>query len=401
MLMALTDNPLLEDILSFVAKNEQNDPAQLILSNKIPDNFPARDVAEQISSRKKAYSKLPELYATGGIVFPPPLSMEQCSSEASAKFKASLLKGKSLVDLTGGFGIDTYYLSSQFEEVHYVEKNNSLCKIAEHNFSIVKKLKHIEIHAQLAEDYLKSLEFMDCVYLDPARRKEGDQKVYRWKDCTPDLIQLKDSIINKSEQQLVKAAPMMDISQGCLELDNQVKKVYVVEWKGEVKELLFFLSKEKCTDPSVEAVMLNDKGEVENSFLGSSQAEKEANIIYSEPSSYLYEPSASVMKTGFFRSLSTQYNLHGLHPNTHLFSSEEKINNFPGKLYKILAIEQVQKKSIQKHLKNKKANLKCRNFPLSVEDLKKKLNIKDGGDNYVFALSLLGDLKRLIVCEKV
>ncbi|MFQ3212925.1 MAG: hypothetical protein ACJAT1_001252 [Marivirga sp.] len=398
--MDLIDNPQLQNILAFITQNQQENPAQLLLSNKIPEDFPKQAIAEQIASRQKAKAKLPDLYNNKSILFPPSISMEQCSSEATALFKASLIEGAYLTDLTGGFGIDTLYLSEHFDKTNYVEHNDQLCALAAYNFQILHK-DNINVHHADAHTFLEGMAKGDCIYIDPARRDKNNQKVFGWEDCQPNLMALLPKLLSKAKTVLAKAAPMLDISQAILQLNGFVKEVYIVEWKGEVRELLFNISDQKFTDPAIMAIILDKSGAVQHRFEASMESEKKNATRIAQPKEYLYEPSPALMKSGFYTTLSTRYGLEKLHQNTQLFTANELIPQFPGKTYHINSIIAPQKKLLQEQLQSMHANLKCRNFPMDINVLKKKLGLKDGGSNYLFATTLADSSKRLLICKKV
>jgi hypothetical protein len=397
--MALSAHKSLDKILQFIKENEQVDPAHLVLKAKHFPDMPIQEIAEQIAARQKAKHKLPEWYNNRKILFPPSISMEQCSSEATAKFKASLVSGIKLVDLSGGFGIDTYHLSQNFVETIYVEQQAHLCDLAAYNFRQLAKdiiIKHGDASSFLAD----STSTFTWLYVDPARRDQNQKKVSRWQDCSPDLISLLPQILSKTTNVLVKGAPMLDISQGTADLDGYVKSVYVVEWRGEVRELLFHLTKETHTNPEITAVLLNDIGKVEKQFSASKMKEDASTTSFSLPQKYLFEPSPAVMKSGLFKSLAQSFGLQKLHPNTQLFTSADIVINFPGRSFEVLESLAVSKKALKKVLPDMKANLSNRNFPMPVADLKKKLGLQDGGDKYIFACTLADDSKQLLLCKK-
>lgn len=388
-----------DKIWEFIKDHEQDNPAQLVLKQKQFSDLPLKELAPQIASRQKAKTKLPEWYAQK-VWFPPKLSLEQCSSEATAKFKASLTAGHSLADLTGGFGIDTYYLSQNFSKSHYVEQQEELCELAKYNFKVLNS--NIEIHHSQSQTFLKSIQKpLDWIYLDPARRGDRNQKVFLWEDCSPNLVELLPLLFEKAQKIMVKAAPMQDISRAIAELDNKVRSVYIIEWQNEVKELLYFLNKEAVEYPDIHAIQLSDRGNPLFTFSGNKLKEAESEINYGFPQQYLYEPSPAMMKAGFFKQMTQKFKLSKLHPNTHLFTSNEIKNDFPGRLFKIENQVSVQKKELKKLLPDLKANLASRNFPMSIAQLKKKLGLKDGGKHYLFATTLKNEEKTLLLCKKL
>lgn len=388
-----------EEYWKFIKDHEQDNPAQLVLKQKQFPDLPLKEIASQIASRQKAKTKLPEWYSEK-VWFPPKLSLEQCSSEATAKFKASLISGQSFADLTGGFGIDTYYLSHNFSKSHYVEQQQELCELAQYNFKVLNC--DIEIHHSQSEEFLKSLhKSLEWIYLDPARRGDRMQKVFLWEDCSPNLVELLPLLFEKAQNIMVKAAPMQDISRAIAELENKVKAVYIIEWQGEVKELLYILSKEAEENPEIHAVQILENGTPIFSFTGDKLKEAEISVEYEVPQKYLLEPSPAIMKAGLFKQLAQDFQLSKLHPNTHLFTSDKIKKDFPGRVFKIVNQIPIQKKELKKILPEMKANLASRNFPMPIAQLKKKLGLKDGGEHYLFAVTLKGEERVLLICEKL
>ncbi|WKV13259.1 THUMP-like domain-containing protein [Marivirga harenae] len=388
-----------EEYWKFIKDHEQDDPAHLVLKQKQFPDLPLKELASQIAARQKAKTKLPEFHAKK-VWFPPKLSLEQCSSEATAKFKSRLVSGSSFADLTGGFGIDTYYLSQNFAERHYVEQQQNLCELADYNFHELGT--NISIHNTSSEEFLSSISHrLDWIYLDPARRGDRNQKVFLWEDCSPNLVELLPLLFEKSENILVKAAPMQDISRAIAELGNKVKEVYIIEWQNEVKELLYLLSKESVEYPKIHAVQISAVGQPIFTFTGDKLKETENKISFELPEQYLYEPSPAIMKAGLFRQLAARYGISKLHPNTQLFTSDILVEDFPGRVFKILHSIPVQKKELKKLLPEMKANLSTRNFPMPIAQLKKKLGLKDGGDSYIFATTLKDEGKGLLACDKL
>jgi hypothetical protein len=393
--MELSDK---EEYWKFIKDHEQDNPAQLVLKQKQFPDLPIKELASQIASRQKAKSKLPEWHSKK-IWFPPKLSLEQCSSEATSKFKSSLISGNTFADLTGGFGIDTYYLSQSFSKSHYVEQQQELCKLAEYNFKILNC--DIEIHHSQSETFLNNSQTpLDWIYLDPARRGDRNQKVFLWEDCSPNLVELLPLLFEKAQNILLKAAPMQDISRAIAELENKVKAVYIIEWQGEVKELLYILSKEVVENPEIHTVQISENGTPIFTFTGDKSKEAESFIDYEMPQQYLYEPSPAMMKAGFFKQMAQKFQLSKLHPNTHLFTSREIKEDFPGRVFKIVNQIPVQKKELKKYLPEMKANLASRNFPMPIAQLKKKLGLKDGGQHYLFATTLKNEEKVILICDK-
>ncbi len=266
-------------------------------------DLPVTDVANQIAARQKAKSKLPVLHQNKRVLFPPPLAMEQCSSEATAKYKANLVSGNTLVDLTGGFGVDTYFLSRSFQRTRYVEQQAELCALARYNFEQLKQEVEVQ-HAEAVDFLAAQQEKIDCIYLDPARRNPQQQKVYQWADCQPDLVKLLPVLFQKGAHIMVKAAPMLDVTKAVADLQYHVKAVHIVEWDGEVKELLFLIDEGRYSSPDIKVVQLSNNGLVGKAFEATHAAENTATLQTALPKKYLYEPSPALMKSGLFNMLS-------------------------------------------------------------------------------------------------
>ena len=357
-------------------------------------------IARQTEGRKIIANKLPSWAENMSILFPVKISLEQCSSEATAIYKAGLVRGESLVDLTGGFGVDCSFLSRNFTSVDYVEQNEELCQIAEHNFAALGL--NIRVNNAESVEFLKKMPFVDCIYIDPARRDVKGKKTADLSLCSPNLLEIRDILLEKCNTLLIKLSPMFDISSA-LEVFPECKQVHVVSVKNECKELLLLVEGGFCGETEVVCVDLDELG-VRSEELGVRSEElgvrsKEIILIvnYSVPKNYLYEPNASIMKAGLFKTVANKYNVQKLHPSTHLYTSEELVPNFPGRSFEIKRVTKVQKKEIQDI---EKANLSTRNFPGNVADLRKKLKLKDGGDTYIFACTLNDNSKVLIICEK-
>ena len=381
-------------------------------------------IARQTEGRKIIANKLPSWAENMSILFPVKISLEQCSSEATAIYKAGLVSGVSLVDLTGGFGVDCSFLSKKFSSVDYVEQNEELCQIAEHNFAALGL--NIRVNNAESVDFLKKMPFVDCIYIDPARRDVKGKKTADLSLCSPNLLEIRDILLEKCNTLLIKLSPMFDISSA-LEVFPECKQVHVVSVKNECKELLLLVECGFCGETEVVCVNLEELGvrnfavsesnvqftetlpneskiaegneEPEITSVASNLKKEKGEIIsYSFPKSYLYEPNASIMKAGLFKTVANKYNVQKLHPSTHLYTSEELVPNFPGRSFEIKRVTKVQRKEIQDI---EKANLSTRNFPGNVADLRKKLKLKDGGDTYIFACTLNDNSKVLIVCNKL
>ncbi len=354
-------------------------------------------LARQEEGRKIVATKLPSWAENMSILFPAKISLEQCSSEATATYKAGLASGESLVDLTGGFGVDCSFMSKNFSSVDYVEQNEELCQIAEHNFKALGL--NIRVNNAESVEFLKNMPAVDCIYIDPARRDIKGKKTADLSLCSPNLLEIRDILLEKCNTLLIKLSPMFDISSA-LEVFPECKQVHVVSVKNECKELLLLVKSGFCGETEIVCVELGIRNEeLEITSVASNLRKEKGEIIgYFAPKSYLYEPNASIMKAGLFKTVANKYNVQKLHPSTHLYTSEELVPDFPGRSFEIKRVTKVQKKEIQDI---EKANLSTRNFPGNVADLKKKLKLKDGGDTYIFACTLNNNSKVLIICEKI
>tara|TARA_R100000935_G_scaffold8302_1_gene17310 strand:- start:26830 stop:27993 length:1164 start_codon:yes stop_codon:yes gene_type:complete len=357
--------------------------------------FPEVSTAEllqQIESRRAIEKKLPTWFAEKNTVYPPKLNLEQTSSEATARYKASLVTGKSLADLTGGFGIDTFYFAEVFDTVTHFEKNKTLSELAAHNLEVFSK-KNIFCKAEDGLQGIKSNTF-DVLYVDPSRRNERKGKVFFLNDCEPNVPENLEYLLSSCTTLLVKTSPMLDISIGLQELKH-VTEVHVVAVNNEVKELLWILKKETSESIQIQTVNLTSKGTQAFSFLPSGPIE----TVFSDPLRFLYEPNAAILKAGGFQYISEAFKLKKLHQHSHLFTSEA-LRDFPGRRFSIEKVVPYTKKEMR-GITFAKANITTRNFPESVATLRKKWKIKDGGSKYLFFTTLENEDKIMLICAKV
>jgi len=368
--------------------------------------FPDVDAAfalMQIEGWQKARTKLPTLAAIDGWTWPRRLSMEQCSSEETALLKRRLLgKYRTGADLTGGLGIDSYFLSEGTDEWHYVEMQEELCDIARSNFSLTGR--SIRVHHTTAEEFLPQMPHVDVCFLDPARRNEHGGKVFRLEDCTPDVSALYPALMSKADRLVLKLSPMLDLTQALRQLPD-AREVYVVALRGEVKELLVVCEQTAKTTVTITAInLLPARGAgaeaCEESFRFTEEEENAAETAFTPEGDlkdgYLYEPNAAILKAGAFRLMSARFGLRKLAPNTHLYWSLSAVDGFPGRRFRIIGPID---KAMQKTLSGQKANFLTRNHPLRPEELKKKLKMKDGGEQFVIG-ARNGDKPILILAEK-
>lgn len=388
---------------------------------------------DQIEGWQRARTKLPEWASKEGIIFPPHISMEQCSSERTAKYKSGILHSSgTLIDLTGGFGVDFSYMAKGFGKAVYVEQQSHLCDIAKHNFELLG-LQHAEVVNADGVEYLHSLplisnasrthlegeskeksNFSLCrdkrcldesqqhleenvvIYLDPARRDVHGAKVYGIEDCTPNVLELQEELLKKASVVMIKLSPMLDLHAAIRALP--VSEVYIVSVGNECKELLLVLRKEG--NNAVRVVCVNDEALFE--YFYGEQVDYCVSEVDLQPSAYLYEPNASIMKAGCFDVLASRFHVKALSRNSHLFVSNDEIADFPGRKFKIQAISSMNKKELKRALAGvSQANIAVRNFPLSVAELRKRLKLKDGGDTYIFATTVGERNHTLILCKKI
>ena len=382
----------------FIEAHRQDDVKVLALQAK---KYPQVDISfalNQIAGWQTASTKLPSWAALSGIVYPMHLSMEQCSSEPTARYKASLVKGRTLVDLTGGLGVDCSFLSRKFEQVDYVERQAGLAEIAEHNFEVLGLSSKVTVHTGDGVDFLQKMNKVDVIYLDPARRDNHGGKVVSIADCEPDVSRLEDLLLQKADTVLIKLSPMLDVKLACQTL-HHVQAVHIIAVNNECKELLLLLS--KTTHLDLEeipffCVNIGKSGETQCfSFTGAE--ESKAVIRYSDPESFLYEPNAAIMKAQGFKVLTERFPVKKLQNNSHLYTSSEWIPEYPGRKFQIQDVSGLGKKELKSFLDGlTQANLTVRNFPMTVADLRKRLKIKEGGEYYLFATTLQDNRKVLI-----
>lgn len=392
-----------EVVQQYIFDHEHEDERKLALSKKEILSVPPSVLAEQIRGRKKAKEKLPSYYRTRGIVYPPGINLEQCSSEQAAAFKVSIIqrhlgtKLTSCADLTGGFGIDSLFFSKICATVHAVDPNESLLQIAKHNHTLLGAT-NIFYHSQTAEDFLLQNENrFDFIYIDPSRRRNANQRVFKFSECEPNVVDLLSPLLKKSDVVLVKASPLVDISQGLQELPH-AQHVYVVSVNNECKEVLFLCSASFKGEPDIHAVNVTDTSPQGFSFKRSD--EKGAEAPLSEPFRYLYEPNASILKAGAFKIICPEFGVTKLHTNTHLYTSNQLKPDFPGRIFKIIATIKADSKEVTTWLPDRKANIITRNYPQTVEALKKKMKLKDGGEKYLLAFTSLRE-KVVVVAGRI
>lgn len=392
-------NGLTEVEIAFIREHLHDNPGELILKAGKFRGLDVKKLAGQIQSRQKALKKLPEWSADENLIFPPALSVEQCSSEATAHYKAGIVSGKTLIDITGGMGIDCYYMSRSFTETHYFEQQPQVASTAAYNFA---QLGATRIHVHSAES-LTALQdglIADWLYADPARRDANKEKVVRLADCTPDVAGNAALLLNAAPNILIKTSPLLDIDLASKEL-QKLKEVHVMGYEQECKELLFVLDREtQEQDFKIKVRIIDAAGRPIHQLDFDREEERNALVSYSKPLGYLYEPHAAVLKAGAFKTLCARFNVQKLAMHSQLYTSEEYVDNFPGRGFRIMAVCKPDIREISQHIPGDKANITTRNFPAKPEELRKKWKIKDGGDHYLFATTLADQSKVVIVCVK-
>ena len=389
-----------EQTQRFIRENANKDIRTLALSgSKYPDvDIPF--ALDQIAGRQTARKKIPRWAAIDDVVYPPHLSMEQCSSEQTALYKASMVEGETLVDLTGGFGVDFSFMSCGFKKSIYVERQKHLCEIADSNFGVLK-LTGVDVVCGDGVEYLETLDHVSWIYLDPARRNEHGGKTYAISDCMPDVTEIKDLLLAKADKVMVKLSPMLDWRKAVDDLGNCVSEVHIVSVDNECKELLLIMQREAA---ELKVVCVNNDevfvfGSSDNTFRSSGVKEWRSDAT---ESTYLYEPNASIMKAGCFAELERAFGARQVERNSHLFVSEHFIEDFPGRKFRVEKVTTLNKKDIKNALDGiVKANITVRNFPMSVEQLRKRLKIKEGGSDYIFATTLMDKSHVLLLCSRL
>lgn len=382
-------------VQEYIEKNQATDILAVALGNSPFEYITPGELAQQINGKQKSRKKLPLWHAARGIYYPKALHLEQASSEVTARYKAGLVSGTHLLDLTGGMGIDTYYFSRRFKEVTYCEKDLALAEIAEHNFKVLKAENIAVFHGD-GMACLENSGRVDCIYIDPSRRDSLKNRVFVLADCEPPVPEILPLLQGKSNKILLKAAPLLDISAALNELEY-VSEIHVVAVQNEVKELLFIMEQGFRGETQCITVNLKAKGDEVYTFLPSE--EKMARPAYGLVPQYLYQPNAAIMKAGAFKGVGRDYGLVKLHRNSHLYTSE-KLIDFPGRRYKITAVHPYKKSALKKRGYSS-ANIATRNFPIRAKELYQRMKIKPGGATYLFFTTDNTDKKIVIECTKI
>jgi hypothetical protein len=383
------------EVQEFIQASLEEQVSVLALKKNPFPNLSWAEILNQIAAKQKAKTKLPSWFQTPNILYPSKISLEQTSSEKTAAYKATLVSGDSLIDLTGGFGIDDYYFAQKIKNVVHCEINSELSDIVNHN-RVALNATNIKCYQGDSTIALKELDQKwDWIYIDPSRRSDTKGKVFMLKDCLPNVPDLLDFYFEYSSSLLIKTAPILDISAGLLEL-KFVKEIHCVAVDNEVKELLWVLEKNYNAAPEIIACNISKTNTDRFNFtLGAA-----FQPVYSLPKTFLFEPNAALMKSGGFEAIATTFTLEKLHPHSHLYTADEVIP-FPGRIFQINTMIEYSKNQMKAHLEHKTAHITTRNFPDSVESIRKKWKIKDGGSQYCFFTTNISNEKIVLLCTKI
>jgi len=416
--------------IDFIREHAEADVRQLALQGTKNPEVDLSFALDQIAGRQKAKTKLPSWAAIDGIIYPPHLSMEQCSSEQTARYKRCLVMGDgcwlndkktegsgtvSFVDLTGGFGVDFAFIASAINQhltpitqhLIYIERQAPLCAISSENFKLLG-LNHIEVVCADGVEYLHQLDHADLIFLDPARRDDHGGRTYGIADCTPNVLELRDELLQKADRVMLKLSPMLDWRKAVDDLGN-VSEVHIVSVDNECKELLLVISEKLIVNSDIKVVCVNllsngSKEAFEFPYQKSQISDTSPMTIHYSLLTihFLFEPNASIMKAGCFTLLEQRFGVSQLDKNSHLFVSDSDVSDFPGRRFIIEKTTSMNKRELKSALAGiERANITVRNFPMSVAELRKRLKLKEGGDLYLFATTIAGHQHQLFLCRKI
>jgi hypothetical protein len=392
------------EVQHYLQENAQADPVEIALKDIHIQQIRSGELANQIKQKQKAEKKLPLYFNTQHIIYPKGISIEQCSSEATAWVKVILMKQFiqtdfiSFADLTGGFGVDTFFIGQHFEKIVYIEPNGELLAIAQHNHQILQ-LKNAVYQNINAEEFIhQTPENFYLLYIDPSRRRE-DQKVHGLTDCSPDVVALLPTLLKKSKEVWIKTSPLLDIEAACQHL-KFVSDVFVISIKNECKEVVYRCVKEQTLSIKKHFILADEMGSVVYQNFSTKEEESAIKIDYQNTQLYLYEPDVALLKAGAFQWIAKEFNLHKIALHTHLYTSNELIENFPGRVFKVTQLLKADVSEVHAFIPDRKANIITRNYPLKPEQLKQKLKLMDGGSHYLLAYSE-EKKKQLVLAERI
>ena len=380
--------------LDFIRQHRTDDVRRLALQGAKYPEVDMHEALEQIAGWQKARTKIPSWAACEGLVYPPHLSMEQCSSEATAIYKARIAgKGQLFVDLTTGFGVDAAFIAKGFQRAVTIEQQANLYAVTAENYRRLG-LNHVEVRCGNGVDYLHTMEHADLIFIDPARRDEHGGRTYGIADCTPNILELREELLAKADRVMVKLSPMLDWRKAVEDLKT-VSEVHIVSVDNECKELLLVLTE---TTKPLQVFCMNDEQEF---VFSPDLIQRPSQLPMPSSFRFLYVPNASIMKAGCFEELAIRFQLTPLDKNSHLFISDREVPDFPGRCFVVDKMTSMNKRELKEALTGiRQANIAVRNFPLSVVELRKRLKLQDGGDIYIFATTVADKGHQLLICHK-
>lgn len=389
--------PVLKD---FIQAHLDDDTDKLLLSASRYPDIDMLFAVNQIVSRRQVKEKLPNWYNNNELVFPAKITTEQCSSEITALYKQQLIRGSHLCDLTGGLGIDSYYFSKITSQVTYIERFASYCEAAEHNFDTLGA-HNIRVIKGDSTALAHTLDEVSTFYIDPARRSDTNKRVFALQECEPDIVQLKNNLLSHSRRLIVKISPMADIPE-TLRLLPETKEVHIVSVKNECKELLFVLEQpDRQEEPEITCINYTSASQPDKFSFRLSEEKNAIPETAGKIKGYLYEPNSSILKGGAFKLISRQLGVEKIHQHSHLYTSEEQVDNFPGRSFKVDKTFAFSGKLLkQLGTLFPQANITTRNFNLSVAEFRKRSGIREGGNIYLFATTAEGNQHLIIACRK-
>lgn len=391
------------ETIAFIKEHIQDDLVQLALKKKGDPNIDYSFAIQQIGARQKAKNKLPEWVQNFDLIFPATLSLEQCSSQQTAQFKASLFSGDHLIDLSAGFGVDGIYLASQFKKTTLVEPQEQLCSILKHNIQALNRSSIDVIQTTgvtFLESFQKNNEEKITIYIDPDRRGKQGEKLVQISDCEPNILAIKDQLLDVADQIIIKLSPMLDIRK-MIQVIPEIQEIIILGVQNECKEILAIIQQKTIKDEDVTIKAIQLKQEMSISFEFKLSEEKGTiPRIANEIQPYLYEPNPAIMKSGGFKMMSTRFNIDKIDYHSHLYTSNQYINSFPGRCFQVIDSFGFTKSEMNKKIeKGGFYNLSTRNFPIDTDQLRKQLKIKEGGEKYLFGTTM-NQKHLLILCHK-
>lgn len=396
----------------FITQNLDADIRDLALRHAGRTDIDLPFALDQIAGRQKARKKLPTWAATDGIIYPPHISMEQCSSEQTARYKAQVAQRliaelpvlptlptpqKTLIDLTGGFGVDFSFLAPLFDKAVYIERQSHLCDISRHNMAALGITQAETVCGDCAQ-IIEEISHATLIYADPARRSASGSRTFAISDCTPDVLAMRETLLDKADFTMIKLSPMLDWRKAAADMGSHVGEVHIVSAGNECKELLLIMSR-KFT--GLERIYCVNDDQTFSFTPSQTSQQSQTSQLSPAPPACLYEPNASLMKAGCFALIEQRYACRQVSRDSHLFLSSEPIPSFPGRGFAIRAITTMNKRELKAALGGTgRANVSVRNFPMTADALRKKLKLKDGGDTYIFGTTTADSRHVLIICEK-